>query len=44
MRKKEVIMIIVQKELMINMKNEAKLVGVYKQLIKMRNKISDEDR
>ena len=38
------IMIIVQKELMINMKNEAKLVGVYKQLIKMRNKISDEDR
>jgi hypothetical protein len=44
MRKKEVIMIIVQKELVINTKNKAKLVGVYKQLIITRNKISDEDR
>jgi hypothetical protein len=44
MRKKEVIMIIVHKELMINTKREATLVAVYKQLMIMRNKISKEDR
>jgi hypothetical protein len=43
MRNKEVIMISVQKELMMMTKREATLVGVYKQLMKMRNKRSDEN-
>jgi hypothetical protein len=44
MREKEVIMISVQKELMINTKREAMLVDVYKQLMITRNKISEEDK
>ena len=38
MRKREVMMISVQKELMIITKKETIMVGVYKQLMIMRNK------